>query len=344
MFELCGILIVNLNLMGDKMPKILVMSIYFGKMPEHFPAFCESVKKNSNIDFLLVTDANVENLPKNMRVKNISFEETVERFRSLFDFDIVLDRPYKLCDFKPVWCCAFSEELKDYDFWGVCDLDMIFGNILNFLPEEIFEHNDKIYELAHLMFYRNSNEVIDRYKLSGGESYKTAFSSNEIFAFDEIAGMQNIYDANKFSSYKSRDYADITYCRYRFTLSDFRIDQYGIEPQNNNYQKQLFYWEDGRVYRAYLKDGQIFTEEFNYIHFSKRKMFLNGYNENWNAYFITNKGLFKKGNEVTEADFDKYNPTEPKQEAARERETKKTGRKNKRKYYLSIIKKKLGLK
>lgn len=324
------------------MYKLITISCYFGELPEHFPVFLRSVAMNPTIDFLLITDCSVDNLPSNFRVHSCTFDEMRKRLQALFDFPIVLDRPYKLCDYKPVWGLAFSEYLEGYDFWGYCDLDVIFGDIRKFISDSILESHDKIYELGHLTYYRNTAEVIERYKLSGGIDYITTFTTHEITAFDEYAGMQNIYDKNSFPTYHKRDCADITYRNVRFTLTNFHVPEELVA--HNNYDKQVFYCENGKVYRAYVKDGSILCEEFNYIHFSKRKMPLNDLSATCNAYFITNKGLFAKDRDVQLEDFDQYNPHETFPEMKRSLECWIADKRKQIKYYASIISRKMANK
>ena len=42
---------------------------------------------------------------------------------------VTLDRPYKLCDFKPAYGFIFGEYLKEYDYWGHCDIDIVWGDL-----------------------------------------------------------------------------------------------------------------------------------------------------------------------------------------------------------------------
>jgi hypothetical protein len=317
------------------MHSLLTISCYFGKLPEHFPMFLKSVEMNPTVDFLLITDCKVDDMPSNFRVYNCSFEEMRERIQALFDFSIVLDRPYKLCDYKPVWGLAFSEYLEEYDFWGYCDLDMIFGDIRAFLPDSVLDNHDKIYKLGHLTYYRNNDENNARYRIDNWLTYKEAFTTSEIVAFDEIAGMQNIFDQHGFSTYISRDYADITYGKVRFTLSYFQIPEELVPT--NNYDKQVFYWENGKVFRAYLKDGEILREEFIYIHFSKRKMLLNDVDENSNTFYITNKGLFAKNEIVGLNEIDFYNRSKRFQEIKRFFECWSKNKKIRIKYYYKLF-------
>lgn len=321
------------------MYKLLTISCYFGTLPEHFPEFLRSVEMNPTIDFLLVTDCDIGRKPENVKVHHCSFEEMKRRIQTLYEFPIVLDRPYKLCDYKPVWGLAFPEYTRGYDFWGYCDMDLVLGDIRSFLPDDILEKYDKLYKLGHLTYYRNTAENNARYMLDGGVDYKEAFTTSEITAFDEIAGMQNIFDKHGFPTYISRDYADITYGKVRFTLSYFQLPE-ELFPENN-YDKQVFYWENGHVYRSYVKDGKILRDEFNYIHFSRRKMTRNDLPENCDAYFITNRGLFEKKGEVTMADFDRYNPHEPIPELIRGFECWRKQKAGQIKYYSGILKNKL---
>lgn len=321
------------------MYSLLTISCYFGKLPEHFPEFLRSVAMNPTVDFLLITDCEIGSVPSNMKIVESSFEVFARRFANYFDFPIALNRPYKLCDFRPAFGEVLQEHIDGYDFWGHCDVDMIFGDIRRFLTDQILEKHDKIYKLGHLTYYRNTSENNHRYVLDGGVNYMEAFTGTDSMAFDEIAGMQNIFDKHGFSAYFSRDYADITYGKVRFTLSYFQIPEELRE--RNNYEKQLFYWEDGHVYRAYMKEGQICKEEFNYIHFSRRKMTRNDLPENCHAFFITNRGLFEKTADVSEQDFDKYNPHEPIPELCRAAECWRNKKREQAKYYWGILKSKL---
>ena len=319
--------------------KIALISCYFGTVPDNFTLTLKTIENNPEINFFLVTDNDLEhmyNIPNNMRIIKMTFENLKMSIQDKFDFKIVLDRPYKLCDYKPVYGFIFEELISEYDFWGHYDLDVFFGNILSFLPNNIFEKYDKIYELGHLTLYRNTYENNRRFMLQNWITYKEVFTSGKICAFDEIAGMQNIFEAHNIPTYVSRDYADITYGHVRFTLSNFRVP---IEMRkNNNYSKQVFYWENGRVYRAYWLNNQIFNEEFNYIHFSRRAMIQNEPIDD--AFFITPKGTFSKNNEISYADFKKYNSSSIVKEFVRSVRVKQASLKRKSLYYIEILKEK----
>ena len=69
--------------------------------------------------------------------------DNLNLFKNKFDFDISLERPYKLCDFKPTYGYVFYDLIKDYKFWGHCDTDIIWGRIDNFITSDAMDKYDK---------------------------------------------------------------------------------------------------------------------------------------------------------------------------------------------------------
>ena len=49
----------------------------------------------------------------------------------------------------------FADELAGYDFWGHCDLDVVFGRVRDHLPAEAFEA-DKVLVQGNFALYRNT--------------------------------------------------------------------------------------------------------------------------------------------------------------------------------------------
>ena len=56
--------------------------------------------------------------------------------------DINIQKPYKLCDFKPAYGKIFEDYLEAYDFWVHCDLDIRWGDIRKFIPEKVLEEKE----------------------------------------------------------------------------------------------------------------------------------------------------------------------------------------------------------
>jgi hypothetical protein len=171
-----------------------------------------SCKYNPSIDFLMVTDQLPHNTPANLKVINMTLDQFSSLAGKQLDMDLSIKEPYKCCDFKPVYGIILQDEIKSYDFWGHCDLDLIFGDLRAFLKEEILKIYDKIYNLGHLSIYRNTAECNDRYKEQGSSigSYRDVFLSDKNYAFDELNGMYRIILAQSFSQTMIKeDFADI---------------------------------------------------------------------------------------------------------------------------------------
>lgn len=294
------------------MKKLALIVAYFGKLPEWFPLFQLSLKYNSDIDLLLFTDNEIPSRD-NLIVHKTTFAEMKEYIQSVFDFPIVLDSPYKLCDYKPAYGYIFGEYIKDYEFWGHCDIDMIFGEVLKKLTVDILNGHDKFYKHGHLGIYRNTKENNLRFTSDKGLNYKSVFSSRVIKVFDEYE-MQKKFELMGVNSYISYDFADITAWHENFRRA--MPDDEEIQS-DFNYEKQVFFWENGKVFRAAInRNGEIVYDEFIYIHFQKRKLPVLFDDLTPSAYYITKKGFYKKeeGMCVTPEIIELYNGLDKKAE------------------------------
>ena len=277
------------------MNKIAVVVVYFGKFPNYFGLWLKSCEKNPTIDFLVMTDQQLENRPKNVIVKPMTIECMREKASSVLGFAVKLDRPYKCCDFRPLYGLMFGEELKNYDYWGHADIDLIFGNLQYFFDKYRLYDYDKFGALGHLALYKNTDKVNNAFKLQGGDvDYRQVFTTEDNFIFDEVEGITKIMRINGFKVFTKRIFVDIAtrYKRYRM------IDSYSLDESAKNFPAQTFYWEDGHIYHAYYEKGQFSKEEYLYAHFQKRPNFHVLFNcKNENAFYITNTGFYiKKGN------------------------------------------------
>lgn len=110
-------------------------------------------------------------IPKNVYWQVMKFDEFKSLLDSKIGFSSSLYRPYKLCDIRPAYGDIFYDRIKMYDFWGWCDIDIIFGNIRNFITETLLNEYDKIGSLGHCVLIRNSDKMRTMYKQSIGERY-----------------------------------------------------------------------------------------------------------------------------------------------------------------------------
>ncbi len=98
-----------------------------------------------------------------------------------------IPQPYKLCDFKPAYGFLFEDYIQDYEYWGHCDCDLVFGDLETLLTPILKEGYDKVFAVGHLTIYRNTVENNRRFMkpLHGRDIYKEAFTTSKIYVFDE---------------------------------------------------------------------------------------------------------------------------------------------------------------
>ncbi|MET1979357.1 DUF6625 family protein [Enterococcus faecium] len=291
--------------MTEKLSSVCLISVYFGKFPDWINVWFLSLKHNPTIDFILVTDQNVDTSGyDNLKVINTDLDSFKMLLQSKLGMKIKLNSSYKLCDYKLVWGLALENEISKYDYWGHSDMDVVYGDIRSFLIRYKLCDYDKFGNRGHLTLYRNTKEVAERYRLTGSwfGSYKEIFKSNRIWAFDETPGINAIYNAHNFSHMNSFIYADID-----VNYKDLRLVDRN-DPQYVNYQNQVFYWKKGKLLRAYSKDGTMIVDEFMYIHLQKKRMQKPDFNlEEFDGFYILNGYFEPLGSCITLDDVLKRN-------------------------------------
>ena len=292
-----------------EIPKICLINVYIGKLPNYFQLWLDSCRYNPSIDFLLFTDDKTKyDYPENVKVKYISFQEIKTYIQNKFDFAISLDASYKFCDYKPAYGYIFSDYLKQYDFWGHCDIDLIFGNIRKFLNEIDLNNYDKIFKCGHFTLYKNNEKMINSFKemiVDGKPMYLNVYSTKDSFFFDEWGknhdGLLNYWINNdKYRVYTDDScIADVSTKYNNLVLTKFKkrhIFQWNIDRKNNCHLAGL-----------YLQNGGVHKKEYMYVHFQKRSMSCDYRYANDCSEFImiTNSILFNK-KIGKKADFKKY--------------------------------------
>jgi len=241
------------------LPSIRLVVPYFGQLPPHLPLVLLSMSANPDVSWLLITDQRVAGAPPNVTVQTWSFEDLMTRIRNFFDFEVSLKEPYKLCDFRPAFGAIFAEELAGYDFWGHCDLDLIFGRIRDHLPPVAFEA-DKVLFNGNFSLYRNTAETADWYRHEVGKvSYRDALSNPAAMHFDEWAGIYYIVEDLGARSWHQNVIFDISFHRYRTRA----------EPTAGRGLAR-YAWEDGEVCEYRLARGRLVRRTALLIHFQKR--------------------------------------------------------------------------
>ncbi len=256
---------------------ICLIVCYFGNLPRYLNCVLRSCECNGDIEWLIFTDDKTEwRYPSNIHIKHTTLADLREEFSNKLGFGVVLQHPHKLCDFKPAYGFLFPEYLKGFDFWGHCDLDVIFGDIRQFLAEDILGEYDKILVRGHLCLYRNTPKVNSYFMLQPPPQladYRKVFSDTAVVPFDEWRGIYSILRYHSIPQYQEEILVDVVPpTRWRYTRYE--------GTQIPNYPRQVFYWHKGKVFQAYLNNDRgsdndrvgTVDREFAYIHFQKRPL------------------------------------------------------------------------
>lgn len=243
----------------DMNMKIAVIVPYFGKLPEFFLGWKISALKNPMLEFWLFTDDKEVKSEGNINVKHMEFSEFVSIIQRNFDFQIECSQPYKLCDYKPAFGDIFKDELRQYDFWGYCDIDVILGDVKKFYTNRVLGEYDKINIDGHISLFRNNDKMNLLYRSFGKYpeyNYTEAFTTSDTCYFDEYRGME------------------LKLLREKCKVFSDRSDYINVNPK-----KRVFYGKNGKQIVARWENGKLFTideegvsKEIMYIHICKRKM------------------------------------------------------------------------
>ena len=246
-------------------PTILLILPYFGMLPSYSDLFFKSCSANPTVNWLFVTDQalDVGRLPPNVTLRRTTFANLKKSIDAVLGFETALPSPYKLCDVRPAYGVIFADAIKAFDFWGHCDMDLVFGDIRRFLTPDILHAYPKVLIHGHLSLYRNRDDVNHYFELEAPNArFRDAVSDPRSFAFEEFMGMNLIFDHHGIPVFRNDAFfADIKQQVYRL---------YTESPPNATHQ--CFYWERGKLFRSFWENGTCGRQEYVYIHLQKRRM------------------------------------------------------------------------
>lgn len=142
--------------------KVAQIIPYFGKWPEWIELYFYSCGQNPMVDFIFYTDCPLpEHRYKNTIFHQCSYGEYCELISKRLHIDYKCAKPYKLTDLKPFIGAIHEEELRGYDFWGMGDIDLVYGNLGMVINENNLTKYDVVtthnYHIAgHCCFCRNN--------------------------------------------------------------------------------------------------------------------------------------------------------------------------------------------
>ena len=254
------------------MNKFAVILPYFGKFKPSFALFYESARRNDDVDFFIFTDDDEPiNPAENIKWIKTTLSEFNDMAVQKLGIDFKIPKPYKLCDFKPMYGLICEDYLKGYEYWAYGDVDLIYGHISEFMDKIDYRKFDKINHAGHLCFMKNVPEINELFKVQaeGSKDFKEVLFSGNV-AFDEL-------DMNKKAKTASVKLYDGVFAADIMNEKGMQVvDKEHIEkgfkiktayPSPKNYHYQIFVSENGRIFRYYRSFFKVKKDEFCYMHY-----------------------------------------------------------------------------
>lgn len=139
------------------MIKKLIITPWFGDFPEWVTKYWDNIDQLTKYgyDWLPMTDLN-------------EFKEKATR--ALGSTPDITPGTSRSHNFRTAFGLIFQEDLKGYDFWGITDLDCVYGDVSKFVPDDTLEkvdiqsnHHD--YICGPWTLFRNNETINNLFKL-----------------------------------------------------------------------------------------------------------------------------------------------------------------------------------
>lgn len=263
--------------------KIAIIVCYFGNLPPWMDIHLETCKNNPTITWLLFSDAQPpQNDCGNVIFHRFSLPELNRLASRQLGLKIAKDI-YTLHDLYPMYGHIFSEQLRDFDFWGHGQLDTFYGDLRKFLSTEVLENHDifsgrKDTLSGHLTLYRNDPEINSLLLLY--PAYKSVME-NQSYFFGAVEILLNGVLRTCWSDF----------CRTGKMKKIWWNEEVMADHPMLEACKDGWYWEDGKIRNQQEKD-----KEYLYLHFMKWKESMQDIKLDWKTkprqFSITETGVY----------------------------------------------------
>lgn len=290
------------------MKKIALINFYFAsKAPDYMDFYISSCAYNSDVDFFVFTNLDLQYEYKNIHIIKMQFKEFANIIKQNIEKalreegindEVIIKHPYKIADYRPTFGLCFQQWIKDYDFWGYCDLDVVFGNIRKYVTDELMENYDKLFEHGHFSVIKNSEKCNKMFLKDYRNSFYSVLHMEKNSFFEEVyekkwlphGGINSIFEKEG-TLYKNRK----ALCDISFRYGNL------IDLKNPSKSKRnVFLFREGHLFRLSYVNKTIEQEEIFYVHFQKRRL----HNETENVKeFIADNWSFKECKHINKSIF-----------------------------------------
>ncbi|SRX55346.1 DUF6625 family protein [Aequorivita sp. CIP111184] len=281
------------------MKSILLIVPYFGKWPLWFDAFLLSVAANPTINWLCPTDCEIpKSQPANITFLSTTISQLNQHINNVVEAEVPLN-PRKFCDLKPAYAEIFAKQVVGYDFWGFCDMDIVWGDVRKFITEDILSEHDIISSRkenisGHFNLFRNTPQLNSLYKRL--PNYRVLYGVPEFKWTDEVILSNFIKTDPAFKALGIKVYWSKILC-----------NQENGRDSHQEYYLDKWLWKDGKMLQ--LKNGEP-IDEVMYLHFINWKRTMKysvvKYEDSPNQFYISFNGMHYKPHMAFEIILNRY--------------------------------------
>lgn len=297
-------------------PRIFLIIPFFGNFLNYFQLYLDSLERNSDVlTVFLLSDVDLSpyRLPSNLVVVRMTFEQLRLKTVALLSSENAtvtfppsfMSGAYKLVDFKPLLAKLFTDVLqvfrvREYDFVGYGDCDLIYGRLSDFWREE--HHSVDIIGgfHGHFVAWKNTNDFRNLYRAV--PNLYNILLDEKVHIMDEIAFRQPLL------SYLERSRLRMFYINAMF-LDIVPPMFYGLFRSDHQRREKNFF----DVYHANTDISSIYcntttgrisvrfddnsTMQCAYVHLQKRPMQITWSKSPADGFFVTQNSF--EGHEET---------------------------------------------
>lgn len=246
--------------MNQQNLKFAFLVPFFGKLPSYFDFWAKSCELNhDSFHWYVYNDQITSSCQLNNAVTMIpyQFEEMRDDFSNFLAINIPEHNRRKVCDYRTMFYFLRKEKepLDSFDYIGYTDVDMIYGRIADFMPENIEQY---------AMISANESKPCGPFTLIKRSILPTLLKSDEIkkcleakehLKFDESRQLANLI----------KDEINDLFCHYA-PLQPMRSEGF-------NYKRCFALWENGKVSVRDCRGNNIEGAFFHFSRFKGNKKF-----------------------------------------------------------------------
>jgi len=180
--------------------KLVLIAVWFGKIPRYFNLWMSSLK-NKDFDVLFITNQIIINHPDNLKILNITFDLFNDYLNTQTGYNVTIKNVNKIVDVKPLLGFLFYDFINHYDYWGWTDIDMIMGDISSSIcgNHDIYSFGNKTF--GPLMIF--NIKIVDLFKHI--DNYEEILNDKFICKVDEPWWFINNKKTNHLQIYKDEN-------------------------------------------------------------------------------------------------------------------------------------------